>query len=663
MSRYLDMVDHPSHVKKLTPEQLTSLAADIRTELIDGLAKNGGHLGPNLGVVELTIALHKCFETPTDKFVWDVSHQVYVHKILTGRKDRFRTIRTTNGLNGFALRTESEHDCYGAGHAGTALSAALGMCAARDSRGSNEHVVCVFGDAALTNGVSFEALNNISCTTKRFIGILNDNEFSIAKNVGAVATYLTKLTTSKSYNKLAKDMTSWMKKLPKGDLVATLGGKAEEAIKGIASAVALEPSHPEADNDGRGGHGSALLFEEFGLRYLGPIDGHNIPLLISTLEYAKTCTEPVVIHVLTTKGKGFEAALKFPEKFHGLGPYDSQTGQTPSPKPGSAPMWQEVFGRTMVKLAQRNKQVVGITAAMPSGTSLKLLEQACPSQYYDVGIAEEHAVIFAAGMATMGFHPVVAIYSTFLQRAYDCIHHDVCLQDLPVIFCMDRSGLSANDGPTHHGLFDIAYLRCLPNIIGMAPANEDELQDMMFTATLQSHPVAIRYPRGNAEGVPVKEQPLPVEIGKAQVVKNFSSTGGKKVALFGLGPMLRLANEAAAQLAAEGYDTAVINPRFFKPLDADVHRFFGGAADIVATLEDHVAMGGYGSAVLECLSEAGLHTDVVRLAWPDKFVEHASSVDYLREQHGLTVPRLVAEIKARLSGAIGVQEKPMLKIG
>ena len=640
------MVDHPSHLKKLTPEQLGELAGDIRQELIEGLSKNGGHLGPNLGVVELSIALHRVFETPKDKFVWDVSHQVYVHKILTGRRDRFRTIRTTNGLNGFALRTESEHDCYGAGHAGTALSAALGMCAARDQRQGDEHVVCVFGDAALTNGISFEALNNIKCTTKRFIGILNDNEWSIAKNVGAIAEYLGKLTTSPRYNKVAKDFNNWLRRLPKGELVAMLGSKTEEALKGIAGAVALEPAHGPLESDGRGGHGSAMLFEEFGLRYLGPIDGHNIPLLISTLEFAKTCTEPVVIHVLTQKGKGYEAALKFPEKFHGLGPYDAATGQTPAPKAGAAPMWQEVFGKTMVKLCQQNKNVVGITAAMPSGTSLKHLEQAVPGQYYDVGIAEEHAVIFAAGMATMGFHPVVAIYSTFLQRAYDCIHHDVCLQDLPVIFCMDRSGLSANDGPTHHGLFDISYLRCLPGIVGMAPANEDELQDMMFTATLQQRPVAIRYPRGNAEGVPIKEIPTVVPIGKAAVAENFANTpGAQKVTLFGLGPMLTMARNAAAKLREEGFDVAVVNPRYFKPLDREVHEFFGRASDVVATLEDHVAMGGYGSAVLECLSEAGIAVPVFRLAWPDQFVEHATTVDYLREKHGLTAENLVANVK------------------
>jgi 1-deoxy-D-xylulose-5-phosphate synthase len=648
MSRYIEMVDHPSHVKKLTVDQLRELAADLRHELITKLAKNGGHVGPNLGVVELTIALHRCFETPTDKFVWDVSHQVYVHKLLTGRKDRFHTIRSTGGLNGFALRTESEHDSYGAGHAGTALSAALGMCAARDLRGGKEHVVCVFGDAALTNGISFEALNNIAGTTKRFIGILNDNEWSIAKNVGAVATYLGKLTTNPRYNKLTKDFTTWLKRLPRGEMVAMLGHKAEEAIKGAVSSVGLEPSSGGIGGDGKGGHGSALLFEEFGLRYFGPIDGHDLPLLISTLEFAKTCEEPVVIHVLTQKGRGFEAALKSPEKFHGLGPYDSETGQTPAPAAGAPPAWQEVFGRTMVKLAAQNSNVVGITAAMPTGTSLKLLEQACPKQFFDVGIAEEHAVIFAAGMATMGYKPVCAIYSTFLQRAYDCIHHDVCLQDLPVIFCMDRAGLSANDGPTHHGLFDISYLRCLPGIVGMAPGNEDEFQDMLFTATMQGHPVAIRYPRGNAEGVPIKTTPTMLEIGKAEVIQHFAGRPGPKVTIFSLGPWQKVARRAAETLAADGVDVAIVNSRFFKPIDEAAHEFFAKASDVIVTVEDHVAMGGYGSAVLEALSDAGVSTPVIRIAWPDQFIEHASSVDYLRAKYGLTAEGIVARVRTQL---------------
>src|SRR5277367_5228587 len=629
MSTYLDMVDGPAHVKKLTLSQLQELAGEIRTELIDGLAKGGGHLGPNLGVVELTLALHKVFTTPRDKFVWDVSHQVYVHKILTGRKDRFRTIRQTDGLNGFALRTESEHDCFGAGHAGTALSAALGMAAARDKKGTDENVVCIFGDAALTNGISFEAMNNIAHTTKKFIGILNDNEWS-----------------------MAKDFENFVRRLPKGDLALKLAHKAEEGVKGAISEVGMHQKNEVAFSaDGRGGFGNPVLFEELGIRYLGPIDGHNLPLLISTLEFAKTCDHPIVIHVLTQKGKGFEAALKFPEKFHGLGSYDAKTGETPATKPGTPPMYQDVMGQTMVKLCQKNNTLVGITAAMPTGTGMKHLEKAIPDRYIDVGIAEEHAVIFAAGMATMGFHPVVAIYSTFLQRAYDCIHHDVCLQDLPVIFCMDRAGLSANDGPTHHGLFDIAYLRCFPNVIAMAPANEDELADMMFTATHQNHPVFIRYPRGTAEGVPVKDQPQLLEIGKAQVVQNFSTNGKKKVALFGLGPMNSIARKAATQLAAEGFDVAVINPRFTKPVDAGTTEFFGRAADVVVTLEDHVLMGGYGSAVLELFSEKNVTTPVVRIGWPDQFIEHATTQDELRKKYGLSVENTVAKVKAQFSEA------------
>ncbi len=654
MSRYLDMVDEPAHVKKLTLPQLRQLAEEIRHELITKLSKNGGHLGPNLGVVELTLALHTVFTTPKDKFIWDVSHQSYVHKLLTGRKDRFHTIRTTNGLNGFSLRTESVHDCYGAGHAGTALSAALGMAAARDQRGGAEQVVAIFGDAALTNGISFEALNNIAHTTKRFIGILNDNEWSIAKNVGAIANYLNKLITNPRYNRLQKDFERWMRRMPKGEIALKLGHKAEEALKGAVAEVSLQQNPAHVESDGRGGFGSSLIFEEMGLRYLGPIDGHDLPLLINSLEYAKTCDTPVVLHVLTKKGRGYEVAIQQPEKFHGTGPYDVQTGASPTPTPGAAPAWQEVFGQTMVKLCQKNNFVVGITAAMPSGTGLKALEKAMPGRYYDVGIAEEHAVLFAAGMATMGFHPVVAIYSTFLQRAYDCIIHDVALQDLPVVFCMDRAGLSPQDGPTHHGLFDIAYLRCVPNIIAMAPANEDEFADMLFTASLENHPCFIRYPRGAAEGVAVKEQPRMLEIGKAEVVQNFSHIGRRKATLFGLGNMLGLARKAARELAAEGFDVAVINPRFTKPIDAGTTELFGRAADVVVTLEDHVLAGGYGSSVLELYNEKQVQTPVVRIGWPDQFVEHATTVESLREKYGLTVAALVAQVKAQFTQAEAV---------
>lgn len=648
MSRYLDMVDEPLQLKKLTVDQMLALAEEIRHELITVLSKNGGHLGPNLGVVELTLALHYVFNTPKDKFVWDVSHQVYVHKLLTGRKNRFHTIRQTEGLNGFALRTESPHDCYGAGHAGTALSAALGMCAARDQRKSDENVVCVFGDAALTNGISYEALNNIAPTTKRFIGILNDNEWSIAKNVGAISAYLNKVITHPRYNRWSKDFEKFVSRLPKGELALKLAHKAEEGFKGAMTGVSLQPSSDNLGSDGRGGYGNSLLFEEMGLRYLGPVDGHDLPMLINLLEFARNYDRPIVLHVLTKKGKGYNAAIAHPEKFHGLGPYDVATGNPTPAKPDAPPNYQDVFGQTLVKLCQKNNTLVGITAAMPSGTGLKHLEKAMPERYYDVGIAEEHAVIFAAGMATMGFHPVCAIYSTFLQRAYDCLHHDVCLQDLPVIFCMDRAGLSANDGPTHHGLFDIAYLRCLPNVIAMAPKDEDELADMMFTATHQPHPTFIRYPRGAAEGVPIKDQPKLLEVGKAEVIDNFSSNGKRKVALFGLGNLNSLARKAAVQLVADGFDVAVVNPRFTKPLDAGTHEFLGRAADVIVTLEDHALMGGYGSAVLELLSEKGITTPVVRIGWPDQFIEHATSQDELRRKYGLTAENAVAKVKAQL---------------
>jgi 1-deoxy-D-xylulose-5-phosphate synthase len=648
MSRYLEMVDSPTHVKKLTLEQLQHLAAEIRHELITVLSKNGGHLGPNLGVVELTIALHRVFTTPYDKFVWDVSHQIYVHKLLTGRKSRFNTIRSTGGLCGFALRSESEHDCYGAAHAGTALSAALGICAARDQRGSEENVVAIFGDAALTNGISFEALNNIAHTTKKFIGILNDNEWGIAKNVGAISTYLNRLITNPSYNKLARDFERFVRRLPKGNIALKLAHKAEEGVKSALTDVGLHPSHSPMEMDGRGGYGNTLIFEEMGLRYLGPIDGHNLPLLISTLEFAKTCDHPIVIHVLTQKGKGYEAALKNPEKFHGLGPYDIATGDTPPIKPGTPPQWQDVFGQALVKLCQKDSTLVGITAAMPSGTGLKHLEKAMPNRYYDVGIAEEHAVLFACGMATMGFHPVCAIYSTFLQRAYDCIVHDAALQDLPVIFCMDRAGLSAQDGATHHGLFDISYIRSVPNCIAMAPKDEDELVDMMFSATHERHPTFIRYPRGPAEGVPIKEQPRLLEIGKAEVIQPFSNTAARKVTLFPLGNMLPLGRKVAAQLTSEGYDVAVINPRFIKPLDAGLTEFYGRASDVIVTLEDHVLIGGYGSAVLELFNEKRIITPVVQMGWPDQFIEHASTVDELRSKYGLTAEATVAKIKAQL---------------
>lgn len=646
MSRFLDMVDSPDHVKKLTLDQLNQLASEIRIDLIETLAKNGGHLGPNLGVVELSIALHRCFNTPHDKFVWDVSHQTYVHKILTGRKHRFPTIRTTGGLNGFALRSESDHDCYGAAHAGTALSAALGIAAGRDLLREDAHVVAIFGDAALTNGISFEALNNIAITTNRFIAILNDNEWSIAKNVGAIASYLNKLITHPSYSRLQRDFGKLLKRLPKGELAVKLGHRAEEILKGTVSDLVLKESDDKQDQDGRGGFGNSLIFEEMGLRYLGPLDGHDLPMLIAALEYAKSCDHPIVLHVLTKKGKGYEAALRHPEKLHGVGPYDVKTGA--AIRKSGPPAWQDVFGKTMLRLCKKDSTVVGITAAMPSGTGLKILEREMPERYFDVGIAEEHAALFASGLAVMGFHPVCAIYSTFLQRAFDCLIHDVALQDLPVTFCMDRAGLSPQDGPTHHGMFDISYLRCIPNLIAMAPKDEDELVDMMFTATHEKHPTFIRYPRGAAEGVAIKDVPRFLEIGKAEINRHFENSDKPKIALFGLGNLNRLARQVAETLTNEGYDVAVINPRFTKPIDKNATEFFGKASALVVTLEDHVLAGGYGSAVSELFSERRITTPLLCIGWPDQFIEHASSADALRTKYGITVEAIAKKVCAML---------------
>tara|TARA_Y100001934_G_scaffold282599_1_gene397086 strand:+ start:443 stop:2440 length:1998 start_codon:yes stop_codon:yes gene_type:complete len=643
-SRYLDMIQGPEHVKKLTEKQLLSLAGEVREELITKLAKAGGHLGPNLGVVELTIAMHKVFSTPKDKFLWDVSHQCYVHKLLTGRRDRFHTIRQTDGLNGFALRTESEHDCYGAAHAGTALSAALGFCAGRDQRGGSENVVAVFGDAALTNGITYEALNNIATTTGRFIGILNDNEWSIDKNVGAISRYLNKIITNPGYKKMHGNLELLMKRLPKGDLAVKLGQRAEEAIKGAVSDVSLKQREAGDGIYGRGGQAHSVIFEELGIEYVGPIDGHDLPLLIKFLEYAKSCDHPIVLHVLTKKGKGFQAALKHPEKYHGLGPYDAKTGETPKGKPGEPPKWQDVFGDAMVKLCERDSKLLGITAAMPSGTGLKMLKDKKPDRYYDVGIAEEHAVLFAAGLAAQEYRPVCAIYSSFLQRGYDCIIHDVALQDLPVMFCMDRAGLSAADGPTHHGLFDLSYLNCVPNVIVMQPKDEDELVDMMFTSSRQDHPTFIRYPRGAAEGVKIKDEPEMIEVGKAEVIQNFQRDGRKRVAFFALGNMQSLAKECIAVLGEE-FDCALINPRFVKPMDEAAHEFFAREADLVVTLEDHVIVGGYGSRVIEVLHDLGVKTPVQRVAWPDQFIEHASGNGDLREKYGLTAEAIVSDIR------------------
>src|SRR6201987_4564095 len=620
MAQLLDTVHSPLDVKTLTVPQLEILAEEVREELISVLSKTGGHLGPNLGVVELTLAMHYVFNTPTDHFVFDVSHQAYVHKLLTGRPEQFHTIRTPGGLNGFMLRSESPHDCYGAGHAGTALSAALGMAVARDRVGGKEHVVALAGDAAFTCGITYEALNNIANSTRRLIVVLNDNEWSIDKNVGAIANYLNTIVTNPRFDYLHEQAGRFVERLG-GKTALQMARKAEEAAKSI-----LWPS---------------VIFEELGLKYYGPIDGHDIPVLIKTFEFLKTQDRPVLLHVLTQKGKGFEPALQKQKKFHGLGPYDPETGETAPPGQRT---YSEVFADTLVKLADKDPRVVAITAAMPNGTALDRFQPNHPDRYFDVGIAEEHAVLFAAGLATKGLKPFCAIYSTFLQRAFDPVVHDVCLQNLPVVFCMDRGGLSGDDGPTHHGLFDISYLRSVPNLIHMVPNDEDELQDMMYTAMLHEGPIAVRYPRGVGPGTPVKDVPRTIPIGQAELLQHGEHD---RVAIFALGALVPMAQEVAAKLEGEGVSAAVINARFAKPVDASMIEFYGRSVDVIVTLEDHVLMGGFGSAVLEALSNLGLRTPVVRIGWPDQFIEHGKP-EALRTKYGISVEAVMEKVRGGL---------------
>jgi 1-deoxy-D-xylulose-5-phosphate synthase len=612
--RILDRIKGPADVKALAPADLPVLAQEIRSEIIAVTASQGGHVGPNLGVVELTIALHRIFDTPTDSFVFDVAHQGYVHKLLTDRGGEFfGKLRHSGGASGFLYRPESEHDSFGAGHAGTALSAALGMATARDLKGTKEHVVAVCGDAAFTCGITLEALNNVVTSTKRLVVVLNDNQWSIARNVGAMAKYLNRLSTSATYNKIHHDLEKFFIGLPHGHEMNQLWVKWKRETKDFFV--------------------NSSLFEKFGLRYIGPIDGHNLDELQKNLEFAKQCDAPVLIHVITMKGKGLEAAINSPEKFHGVGGFDPVTGDGLKPKPGTPAAFQDVFGQAMVRFAKADPRVVGITGAMPSGTGLSKLAAEVPRQFFDVGIAEEHAVLFAAGMATKGMRPVCAIYSTFLQRAYDQIIHDVALQNLPVTFCMDRAGLSPNDGPTHHGLFDISYLRCVPNITVMQPKDEDELVDMLHTGLELGTPAFIRYPRGPGLGVAIKDKPEVLEIGHAEVLRE-----GSNIVLWALGPMIQDALAISDRLQAEeNISVGVVNARFIRPLDRTLLLSQAALVPLIVTLEDHVLAGGFGSSVLEVLQEADCPTAIERIGWPDKFVEHGSSVESLRAAYGLSL--------------------------
>ena len=620
-------ISSPADVKALPADAMPQLAAEIRGELIRVLSTTGGHLGPNLGVVELTIALHRVFETPKDKLIFDVSHQGYVHKLLTGRHERLSSIRQYEGLNGFLLRTESEHDAYGAGHAGTALSAGLGMAAARDMLGGDEHVVCVAGDGAFTCGVSFEALNNVASTTKRLIIVLNDNEWSIAKNVGAVAEYLNRLVTNPAYADLhdkAAKFVEWIA----GKSARKLAHKAEVGLKNL-----LAPS---------------VIFEDLGIRYYGPIDGHDTALLTETFEFLKTQNDPVILHILTQKGKGYAPALERPDKFHGLGKFHLDTGETTA---SPTPTYSEIFGTALANFADHNNKIAAITAAMPTGTGLVGFAKRHPDRFFDVGIAEEHAAIFAGGLAVRGMKPFLAIYSTFMQRSYDMIIHDLALQNLNVALCMDRAGLSGDDGPTHHGLFDIGFLRPVPGLVHMQPKDEDEFVDMLWTMVNHDEgPIAIRYPRGAGTGAVPKKKPQILEIGKSEVLRH-----GSRAAIIALGNMCEPALEAAAALEKMGISTAIINARWIKPLDTAMIEFFARGCEVVCTMEDHVLHNGFGCAVIEHLSEQKITTPVVRVGWPDQFVEHGS-VPVLRAKHGITpaaaVEKILSVLPARKSAGI-----------
>jgi 1-deoxy-D-xylulose-5-phosphate synthase len=616
----LSQIQGPEDVKALPEDRLGDLCEEIRQTLIHALSLTGGHLGPNLGVVELTVAMHRVFDTPEDHFLFDVSHQGYVHKMLTGRAQKIHTIRTPGGLNGFLLRTESEHDCYGAGHAGTALSAALGIASARDLKGGNNHVVAVAGDAAFTCGPTLEAMNNIGEATSKLIVVLNDNEWSIDRNVGALAKYFNALQTHPTFSSIRQKASDFVEKVG-GENVRKFAHKVERNTKNL-----ILPN---------------VLFEKFGLRYYGPIDGHDLDLLIRTFEHLKTQEEPVILHIITEKGRGYDPATENPGKFHGLGTYKVEDGSTVV---ADTPTYSELFGEAVTNFAKKDNSITAITAAMPGGTKLEIFKKEIPERYFDVGIAEEHAALFACGHATQGLRPFLAIYSTFMQRAIDMIMHDMALQNLPVRICMDRGGLSADDGPTHHGIFDISYLRGIPGLIHMQPKDEDEFIDMLWTmANYDDGPTAIRYPRGAGSGATPKASPVLLEIGKGEIIQD-----GNDIAIISLGHMYAVALETKEKLEALGHSVALINPRFIKPLDADLILTYAKKCNVILTMEDHVLTNGFGAGVIELLSENAVTAPIKRIGWPDEFVDHGKEPQ-LREKHGLTATNAVSLVLPYLS--------------
>jgi 1-deoxy-D-xylulose-5-phosphate synthase len=602
--KFLNAINFPKDLRALQPQDLRQVCKELRDFLVDSVSKTGGHLGAGLGAVELTVAMHYVFNTPDDKLVWDTGHQAYPHKILTGRKERLQSIRQLGGISGFLRRDESEYDTFGAGHANTAISAALGMATARDFAKKDFKVVAIVGDGSLTGGMAYEALNNAGMLKKNMIVVLNDNKMvslsSINPNLWSLHNYFSEVLTHPSYNKFKANVWELTGKLDTfGDRLRLVAGKLERGVKAVVT--------------------PGMMFEALGFRYFGPFNGHNVVKLVEMFKHVKDIPGPILLHVITEKGKGYEPAEKDLSKLHGVTPFDKVTGI--SPKSSAPPSFTKVFGNAMVEICAANKKVVGITAAMPDGTGLDILQKAMPERFFDVGIAEQHAVTFAAGMATEGYVPVVAIYSTFLQRAFDQIVHDVSLQDLHVVFVMDRAGLVGADGPTHHGMLDLSYLRCVPNMVIMAPKDENELRDMLFTAVQHTKgPVAIRYPRGNSFGLPAKEKMEVLPVGKSEVLR-----AGNDVAILSVGTCVMNALKAAELLEKEGILAEVVNMRFVKPLDETALDEIAHKFSKIITVEENSIIGGFGSAVVEYLSQMPQNNFSVKIhGLPDSFVTHGT---------------------------------------
>ncbi|NTW99370.1 MAG: 1-deoxy-D-xylulose-5-phosphate synthase [Geobacteraceae bacterium] len=612
----LETINTPSDLKKLKPEQLPELAAEVRKFLLETVSATGGHLGSNLGTVELSIALHYCFDSPSDKIIWDVGHQAYTHKILTGRRDRFHTQRQYKGISGFPKRCESEHDAFGVGHSSTSISAGLGMAAAASLDGKRNHSIAVIGDGSLTGGMAFEALNQAGHLKKNLIVILNDNEMSISKNVGAFSTFISRKMTGRYYRDLKKEMQVVLKNIPAfGTDILQFARRAENSLKGF-----LTPGS---------------LFEALGFDYLGPLDGHDLRQLIDVFTNINELGGPLLVHIMTTKGKGYKPAEETPAKFHGVGAFDIATGKGAS-KP-AIKSYTDLFGETMVQLAEEDPKIVAITAAMPDGTGLNPFSQRFPDRFFDVGIAEQHAMTFAAGLAANGFRPVVAIYSTFVQRAYDQVFHDICLQNLPVTIAMDRAGLVGDDGPTHHGVFDLSYLRHLPGITVMAPKDENELRHMLKTAVYSGLPMSLRYPRGAGYGVPLDRELKCLEIGKGEQLLD-----GDDLTIVAIGATVFPALQAAEALKEKGIAAGVVNARFVKPLDADLILEAARRTGRIMTVEENALQGGFGSAVLELLYDNDLqNVKVRRLGLPDHYIDQGSQ-SQLRKDVGIDAEGITA---------------------